>query len=58
MNKAFNGCTKLTCSDYDKLANMLWNNTNVKFTNTVNCFTGCTSLDLNQIPTTWGGSKS
>ena len=58
MNKAFYGCAKLTCSDYDKLANMLWNNTNVKFTNTVYCFAGCTSLDLNQIPTSWGGTKA
>ena len=58
MFKAFNGCTKLTCSDYNKLADMLWNNTNVKFTNTVSCFAGCSDEFRSHVPKTWGGDKA
>lgn len=58
MTNAFNGCAKLTCSDYDKLANMLWNNTNVKFTSTSGCFAGCSAEFRSHIPTSWGGTKS
>ena len=56
MTNAFKGCTKLTCSDYNKLANMLWDNTNVKFTSTGSCFAGCSDDFRSHVPTTWGGT--
>jgi hypothetical protein len=57
MYYVFRNCSSITCSDYEMLGDILWNDTSKKWTNTDRCFTGCTSLDLNQIPTTWGGNK-
>lgn len=51
----FKGFSKISCSDYDKLASYLWNDKTVKWENTASCFTSC-SLDLTKIPSTWGGS--
>lgn len=57
MEYVFYNCDKLTCSDYNKLAEMLWDDNTVKWLNTSGCFTGCSSLDLSKIPTSWGGTK-
>jgi hypothetical protein len=51
----FQSCSNLSCSDYGKLANILWNDTSKIWLNTSNCFVRCTSLDLTKIPVSWGG---
>ena len=57
MNGTFTNCSKITCSDYKMLADMLWNSA-TKFTKTSKTFKGCTSLDLTKIPRSWGGTAS
>lgn len=56
MKQSFQNCNKISCSDYDKLANLLWNNKLIKFKDTQNCFAGCNNLSLDLIPKTWGGN--
>jgi hypothetical protein len=58
MDKLFFKCNSITCSDYEALGNLLWNDTSKNWTNTASCFKYCTSLDLSQIPKTWGGNKA
>lgn len=55
--RIFMGCAKLTCSNYDRLANILWDDGHIIWDNPQQVFTGCTSMDLTKIPTRWGGSK-
>ena len=47
--------TKLSCADYEKLADIFWNNSIVNVNSTSAAFTGCTNLDLTKIPVEWGG---
>lgn len=54
----FYNCKSLTCSDYNKLANILWNDTSKIFENYKNIFKSCTSLDLTKIPIAWGGTAN
>lgn len=49
----FKDMKNLTCSDYNILASIFWKNPGYIGTN---CFSGCTSMDLTQIPKTWGGT--
>jgi hypothetical protein len=37
----FNKCIKFTCSNYEKLGDLLWNNKNVTWLNTTETFIGC-----------------
>lgn len=52
----FQNCAKLTCSDYNKLANILWNDGHIIWSNPARVFTGCSSLNLAKIPKSWGGT--
>jgi hypothetical protein len=54
----FNNCSKLTCSDYEKLANILWNDTSKIWLNTSNCFKKCSDELRSYVPVSWGGTKS
>lgn len=54
----FKNCKKITCSDYKKLANILWNDTSKIIQSCRTCFTGCTGLDLSKIPTEFGGTAT
>lgn len=53
----FQSCSSLSCNNYEKIANILWNDTSKIWLNTSNCFAGCTSLDLTKIPDSWGGTN-
>lgn len=53
----FRNCNLITCSDYEALGKILWNDTSINWTNINKCFTGCTSLDLSKIPFSWGGTN-
>ena len=52
------GYKKITCSDYKKLANILWNDTSKIIQSCKMCFSGCTGLDLSKIPTEFGGTAT
>ena len=56
MSNVFLNCAKLKCSNYEKLAEILWDDTHIIWKNTNNCFSGCSSLDLTKIPVAWGGT--
>ena len=51
----FKDFSKISCSDYNKLAQHLWGDNTVEWENTENTFSG-SSLDLNRIPKSWGGN--
>lgn len=53
--RMFENCEKLTCSDYDKLANILWKNPMNFSRVTGGMFVGCKSLDNSKIPVSYGG---
>jgi hypothetical protein len=55
MENAFQNCKNITCSNYERLSQLLWNNSHASFALTTKCFNGCEKLDLTKIPTTWGG---
>lgn len=57
VERSFQNCKKLYCSDYDKLSNILWNNPNINFINTSFCFNGCSDEFRSHIPVSWGGTK-
>ena len=50
---AFEDCRKLHGNVPSKL---LWDSMDLLWSDTSNCFKGCDSLDLDIIPTTWGGN--
>ena len=53
--RMFENCEKLTCSDYDKLANILWKNPMSFSWVTGGMFAGCKMLDQRKIPISYGG---
>lgn len=53
--RMFENCEKLTCSDYDKLANILWKNPMNFSWVTGGMFAGCKKLDNSKIPISYGG---
>lgn len=52
-NRAFYNMSKITCSNYEQLAHILWENPGYTGKE---CFTGCTSMKLDKIPKEWGGT--
>lgn len=54
----FKGCAKLTCSNYDKLANLLWNDTSKVWLNTSGCFANCSEELRSHVPVSWGGTQA
>lgn len=52
----FYNCSSITTNDYGSLGRMLWNNPITRWINTSNGFKGCSSMDLNKIPKSWGGN--
>ena len=48
--------TKISCSDYDKLADVFWNNSTVNVNSALSAFIGCTNLDSSKIPIEWSGN--
>ena len=54
--ETFRDCANLTCSDYDKLGSLLWNDT-TKICNPTSCFRGCDASITSQVPTSWGGTN-
>lgn len=59
----FNTCPMLTCSDYDRLANMLWNNKHIKWIDDqvssnalLDSFVECSAELRSHVPTSWGGT--
>ena len=52
----FNGCKNITCSNVEKLGKFLWNNPNVKWTNTSSVFANVTADFLSGVPVEWGGT--
>lgn len=54
MNNAFYNCECLSCSDFELLGNILWNNKDV-FEIHDKVFTGCT-LMVDNCPESWGGN--
>ena len=59
MSEVFYGCSKLVLSNntIDEVAEKLWNNTDIIWKNTSNCFAGCSEEVRAKIPDTWGGTK-
>lgn len=55
VNQMFFNCAKLTGT---VPAEMLWENTNIKWLNTANCFKGCSDAIRAQVPVAWGGTKT
>lgn len=55
---SFNKCVKFTCSDYEKLGKLLWNNKNITWLNTSETFVGCSTELRSNIPVSWGGTAS
>ena len=53
--RAFYNCASLTGT---VPASMLWENTDITWTNTTNAFTGCAPEILAQVPTSWGGTNT
>ena len=47
--------TKLSCNDYEKLANVFWNNPIVNVNSALSAFLGCDNLNMALIPEQWGG---
>lgn len=56
MNKTFYGCKKLTCSNWDLVASILWEDTSKIWQNTSQCFVGCSDELREHIPYEWGGT--
>lgn len=54
-NSVFTNCKSLTIKDYDYLSRMLWNNPITRFSATSQSFSGCSSMNLDKIPKSWGG---
>ena len=54
----FNKCIKFTCSNYEKLGDLLWNNKNITWLNTTETFIGCSTELRSHIPASWGGTAS
>lgn len=55
MDHAFTNCKGLTGT---VPASKLWENTRITWTNTSQCFAGCSDAIRNQVPTSWGGLNS
>ena len=55
LDRTFKGCAKLTGTPP---ANMLWNNTHIRWINTVSTFAGCSDEIRAQVPVSWGGTAS
>ena len=55
LDRTFKGCAKLTGTPP---ANMLWNNTHIRWVNTKEAFTGCSDEIRAQVPVSWGGTAS
>jgi len=56
-----NDSATFTCSDYNKLAYLLWKNSKpfiVTGSSSTKTFSNCKGLDLSKIPTAWGGTDS
>ena len=56
MDKVFYGCKKLTCSNWNRVASILWDDTSKVWLNTSQCFTGCSDKLREHIPYEWGGT--
>ena len=54
----FTKCIKFTCSNYEKLSDLLWNNKNITWLNTSQVFEGCSEEIRAQVPISWGGTAS
>jgi hypothetical protein len=57
VTQAFHNCKKLSCSNFEKLGEIFWNNTSITFTNTLSCFSTCSDDFRSHIPIDWGGTK-
>lgn len=56
MNNVFRNCKKITCSDWDYVNSILWND-NIIWKNISECFSGCSDDILSHIPESWGGTR-
>ncbi len=57
-NGVFYDCSSITANDYGLLGRMLWNNPITRWINTKSGFMGCSSMDLDKIPKSWGGNAT
>lgn len=52
----FDGCSSLTCSDWTRLGNILWNDGAPIFRKTDKVFAGCSPEFLANVPASWNGT--
>lgn len=56
MYNLFNTCTALTTTDMDKVADLLWNDTTIKWGDASTCFANCSDAIRALVPVAWGGT--
>lgn len=58
LSSVFLNCISLTCSDTNKMSDMLWNDDAIKWSDQPLWLLGCNSTLSNDVPINWGGSKA